>query len=80
VLQGDLGDSLSARIKVTTLLSDRLPVTGMLTLMSIVIALTMAVPLAFVAALNANRWPDILIRGVFQVGLPRPCSMSASSC
>ena len=72
VLRGDLGDSLAARIKVTTLLADRLPVTGMLTLMSIVIAIGMAVPLAFIAALNANRWPDILIRAVFQVGLSSP--------
>ncbi len=72
ILRGELGDSLAARIKVTTLLADRLPVTGMLTLMSILIAIGMAVPLAFVAALNANRWPDIAIRAVFQVGLSSP--------
>ena len=72
ILQGDLGDSLAMRIKVTTLIADRLPVTGMLTLMAIIIALGMAVPLAFVAALNANRWPDLAIRWVFQLGLSSP--------
>ncbi len=72
ILEGDLGDSLALRIKVTTLIADRLPVTGMLTLMAIIIALGMAVPLAFVAALNANRWPDLLIRWVFQLGLSSP--------
>ena len=29
-------------------------------------------PLAFVAALPANRWPDLVIRSVFQVGLSSP--------
>ncbi len=72
IARGELGDSMAFRIPVARLIADRLPVTLMLTGMSMVIALGLALPLAFVAALNANRWPDILIRWVFQVGLSSP--------
>jgi peptide/nickel transport system permease protein len=69
---GQFGTSLAFRIPVTRLIAERLPVTMMLTGLSVVFALAIALPLAFVAALNANRWPDLLIRGVFQVGLSSP--------
>jgi peptide/nickel transport system permease protein len=72
VAHGQFGVSLAFRIPVTRLIGDRLPVTMMLTGMAVVFALGIALPLAFVAALNANRWPDLLIRGVFQVGLSSP--------
>jgi peptide/nickel transport system permease protein len=72
IARGDFGNSLAARIPVTRLIIERLPVTAMLALFSTVIALVVAVPLAFVAALNANRWPDVLIRAVFQIGLSSP--------
>jgi peptide/nickel transport system permease protein len=69
---GDFGSSFAYRIPVTRLIGDRLPVTLLLTGMSMVIALVLALPLAFVAAIKVNRWPDLLIRGVFQVGLSSP--------
>jgi peptide/nickel transport system permease protein len=72
VLTGDLGSSIGLKIPVMTLVAQRLPVTLMLTAMATVIALLMAVPLAFVAALNRNRTPDAIIRGTFQVGLSMP--------
>jgi peptide/nickel transport system permease protein len=72
VMHGRLGTSLAFRIPVTSLIAERLPVTLMLTGMAVVLALALALPLAFVAALNANRWPDLLIRGAFQVGLSSP--------
>ena len=40
--------------------------------MAALIALLLAVPLAFVAALNRHEAPDTIIRGVFQVGLSMP--------
>ena len=43
---------------VTALIAERLPVTLMLTGLATLLALLLAVPLAFVAALQANRWPD----------------------
>jgi peptide/nickel transport system permease protein len=69
---GDFGSSFAYRIPVIRLIGDRLPVTLLLTGMSMVIALVLALPLAFVAAIKVNRWPDLLIRGVFQVGLSSP--------
>jgi peptide/nickel transport system permease protein len=69
---GDLGESLAFRIPVARLISERLPVTLMLTGMAGLLALLLAVPLAFVAALNRNRWPDLLIRSLFQIGLSSP--------
>ena len=71
-LRGDFGTSIAYRVPVTTLVAERLPATLMLASMASVLALAMAVPLAFVAALNANRWPDYLIRALFQVGLSSP--------
>ena len=44
----------------------------LLTGLAVAFALIAAVPLAFVAALHANRWPDLLIRAIFQVGLSSP--------
>jgi peptide/nickel transport system permease protein len=72
VAHGDFGTSFAFRVPVTTLIGDRLPVTLMLTGMAMAIALILALPLAFVAATHVNRWPDMLIRAVFQVGLSSP--------
>ena len=72
IAHGDLGNSMAFHIPVTRLVAERLPVTAMLAAMSTVIALSVAVPLAFLAALTANRWPDVVIRAVFQVGLSSP--------
>jgi peptide/nickel transport system permease protein len=72
VLQGDFGVSIAFRVPVTSIIAERLPVTLALTAMATLIALGLAIPLAFIAALKANRWPDFLIRSVFQVGLSSP--------
>ena len=72
VLRGEFGTSLALRLPVGRLVAERLPVTGLLALLATVLAIALAVPLAFVAALTANRWPDLLIRFVFQVGLSSP--------
>ncbi len=72
VLHGDFGVSTAFRVPVLRLIADRLPVTLLLTGMALVIAVLLGFPLAFVAALRANRWPDLLIRAVFQVGLSSP--------
>ncbi len=72
ILHGDFGISTVFQLPVSRLIMDRLPVTLLLTGMSLVIAIVLGFPLAFVAAVNANRWPDILIRAIFQVGLSSP--------
>jgi len=72
ILTGDLGDSIGLKVPVMSLILQRLPVTLMLTVMSALIALVLAVPLAFVAALKREQLPDSIIRGTFQVGLSMP--------
>jgi peptide/nickel transport system permease protein len=72
VFTGDLGDSISLKTPVMTLIAQRLPVTLMLIGMAAIIALLLAVPLAFVAALRRERAADTVIRGTFQVGLSMP--------
>ena len=72
VLTGDLGNSIGLKLPVLELIMHRLPVTLMLTGMAAVIALVLALPLSFVAALNRHRAPDTIIRGTFQIGLSMP--------
>jgi peptide/nickel transport system permease protein len=72
VFTGDLGNSITLKLPVMTLILQRLPVTLMLISMAAVIALVLAVPLAFVAALKREQTSDAAIRGVFQVGLSMP--------
>jgi peptide/nickel transport system permease protein len=72
VFAGDLGTSIGLKVPVMALVAQRLPVTLILTAMAAAIALLLAVPLAFVAALNRNRTPDTIIRSTFQIGLSMP--------
>lgn len=72
VATGDLGNSITLKLSVTTLIAQRLPVTVMLTVMAALMALVMSVPLAFVAALRRDSAADGAIRGAFQVGLSMP--------
>lgn len=71
-VQGDLGRSILLRAPVMDVIFDRLPTTIFLTVYAVSLSLLIAGPLAFVAALNRNRWPDAVIRTVFQVGLSMP--------
>ena len=72
IARGDFGASLAYHMPVLSLIAERLPATLALTGLAALIALALAVPLAFAAALHQNRWPDFLIRGLFQVGLSSP--------
>jgi len=72
VVHGDFGTSIAMRVPVTVVILERLPATLMLTALATALAIGIAVPLAFVAATQAGRWPDYLIRAVFQVGLSSP--------
>jgi len=72
VLTGNLGDSIHLKVPVMELIQKRLPVTIMLTIMASSIAVFVALPLAFVAALWRGKAADTAVRGVFQVGLSMP--------
>jgi peptide/nickel transport system permease protein len=72
VFTGDLGSSINLKVPVLTLILQKMPVTLVLTAMASIIALLVAVPLSFVAALHKNGAPDTLVRGIFQIGLSMP--------
>lgn len=72
IFQGDLGTSLRYRAPVGEILPRRAEVTLFAVLYSTVLALVLAVPLAVLAALNRNRWPDHLIRLLTSVPLASP--------
>jgi peptide/nickel transport system permease protein len=66
------GDSITMRVPVMTLIRERLPVTLMLTGMAAVLAVAIAAPLAFLAAVRQGGIADIVIRVVSQVSLSMP--------
>jgi peptide/nickel transport system permease protein len=68
----NLGESVTMRIPVTRLIADRLPITLQLTTMAACLALLIAVPLAFLAALRQGGWADAAIRGLSQLSLSTP--------
>ena len=67
-----LGDSITLRVPVASLVRDGLPITLMLTGMAAFIALLIAVPLAFVSALRPGGWMDAAIRTAAQISLSMP--------
>ena len=72
VATGDLGNSITLKQPVARLIAQRLPVTLLLTAMAAAISLTLAVPLAFAAALRQGGAADAVIRAAFQIGLSTP--------
>jgi peptide/nickel transport system permease protein len=68
----NLGESVAMRVPVTLLITDRLPITVLLTVMAAFLALLVAVPLAFLAALRQGGWADAVIRGFSQLSLSMP--------
>ena len=72
LLHGDLGTSFSTGQKVAADLGDRLPATLELGLVGLGIGILLGVPLGVVAAVNRERWPDFLVRGVTLGGMALP--------
>jgi peptide/nickel transport system permease protein len=68
----NLGESVTMGVPVVQLIEARLPVTLLLTAMAAVLALLIAVPLAFVSALRQGGWADALIRALSQLSLSMP--------
>jgi ABC-type dipeptide/oligopeptide/nickel transport system permease component len=59
LLSGNLGRSYRQRTDVTTLIVERLPVSGKLAGLSFLLSLVIAVPLGIVAAVRRNTWVDV---------------------
>ena len=69
---GDLGTSIFTNLPVTKLIGQRVQPTLSLTLLTLVIAVSIAVPLGIVAAAKAGTWADRLVMGfsVFAFSVP----------
>jgi peptide/nickel transport system permease protein len=68
----DLGESVTMRVPVVSLIAARLPITLMLTLMAALFAIAIALPLAFLAALREGGTIDLFVRLFSQLGLSMP--------
>jgi len=71
-VQGDLGISFKTEQPVTADLSARLPATLELALVATALALTIGIPLGFLAAIRRNSWIDHLARNIAAVAAAMP--------
>jgi peptide/nickel transport system permease protein len=69
---GNLGTSLTTGQPVVTEIANRLPASGELTLLGLLIALAIAVPLGIVAAVREGSWIDHLCRVIVTTGVSLP--------
>ncbi len=72
LVTGNLGQSLRFRTPVADLLPRRMGVTLFLVVYSIILSVLIAVPLAIVGAVNRDRWPDQVVRGLIILPLASP--------
>ena len=70
--RGDLGNSYFFREKVSTLIADRLWITGTLGLVGITLALAVALPLGILAAVRQNTIVDRLVTSIALIGQAMP--------
>jgi ABC-type dipeptide/oligopeptide/nickel transport system permease component len=72
LLHFDLGTSFTTGQSVGADLWDRLPATLELGLVGLALGIVLGVPLGVFAAVNRERWPDFLVRGVTLGGMALP--------
>jgi peptide/nickel transport system permease protein len=71
-LHGDFGNSLVMGLPVAPQIASHLPVTLVLTAMSMLFAIAVGLPAGVVAANARGRWPDLAVRAVGLLGLSTP--------
>jgi peptide/nickel transport system permease protein len=72
VLRGDLGESLTARVPVASLLRERVPPTAALATSSLALALLASIPLGALAAMRRGRLADHASMTLALVGISLP--------
>lgn len=72
LLHGDLGTSLTTGQPVLTEIANRLPASAELTLLALLLAVLVAIPLGLVAALRQGSWVDHLCRVLTTAGVSLP--------
>ncbi len=72
VLHGDLGTSIFTNLPVTRMIEQRVEPTLSLMALTLVISISLAVPMGVIAAWNNGRWPDrlIMVFAVFGFSVP----------
>lgn len=72
VSHGDLGSSLMTQKPVTRLILERAPATIELAIAAMLVAISIGIPLGFLAAIKANSFLDFLAMGVALLGVSLP--------
>ena len=72
LLHGNLGNSLSTGQPVVTEIANRLPASAELTLVALLLAVVIAIPLGVLAAVKQGTWIDHLCRIVTTAGVSLP--------
>ena len=73
VLHGDFGESYQYNdVTVASLLSDRLPVTALLSVLALIIILVISIPLGIICARHCGKWLDTLINQLTQITMAVP--------
>jgi ABC-type dipeptide/oligopeptide/nickel transport system permease component len=72
MLSGDWGVSLRFKEPIATLIAQKLMASGMVVLLSLTIALTLAIPLGVWSAIHRDRWQDTLGTGAALAGISLP--------
>jgi peptide/nickel transport system permease protein len=72
IFQGDFGESILLRRSPLELISQALPVTFYLSLISFVISLTLGIPAGIVCAIRRGTWIDTLVTILANIGITVP--------
>ena len=72
VLRGDLGKSYRYDIPAWQVVRPRIPVTGELAILAMLVASLIGVPAGVISAVRQDRWPDYVMRMLSLAGLSMP--------
>jgi len=76
-LRGDLGASLVSNASVAERIAESVPVSAELAILSIMISISIALPVGIIAAIRQNTWLDYLGRTISIAGLATPSFVTA---
>lgn len=76
LLRGDLGTSYVSKAAIAPQVADRVQVTGILVLTSMLIALVVAVPAGLVMAVRHRRLSGLILSGISQIGVAVPAFLA----
>lgn len=71
-VRGDMGTSYSYRMPVSDMLSDKLPITFILTIMSFVFTIVLSIPLGILAGSARSKVMDVIITAIDQITMSIP--------